>query len=71
VSDAAIEAVVRRILAEEGERGGAAPVSDAQIEQAVERVLGTMTDATVRRVVTEIAEQLVREEIEKINQTPE
>jgi len=43
-----------------------APPSSAEIEAAVRRVLHEMTADTVRQVVAEIAERLVREEIERI-----
>jgi CheY-like chemotaxis protein len=46
-------------------------VSDESVEQAVRRVLGRMTDEHVRSIVTEVAERLVREEIEKIKAKPE
>lgn len=49
----------------------AAPVSEAAIEAIVHRVLMRMTDQTVKDVVAETAERLVREEIEKIKSTPE
>jgi CheY-like chemotaxis protein len=42
-------------------------VNDAAIEQAVRRVLAQMTEETVRSIVHETAERLVREEIERIN----
>jgi len=60
---------VRRLVAEAEEHRPApvsAQVSDSQIEQAVQRVLAAMTDQTVRRTVVDVAEQLVREELERI-----
>ena len=48
----------------------AAPVlTDAMVEDAVRRALVRMTDGMVRRIVVETAERLIREEIEKINQS--
>jgi len=49
----------------------AAAVSEERIEEAVKRVLSRMTDDQVKRIVTEVAERLVREEIEKIKARPE
>ena len=49
----------------------AAPVSDAAIEEIVQRVLARMTQDTVRRVVAETAERLIREEIGKLKSTHE
>jgi CheY-like chemotaxis protein len=46
--------------------GPAARVSDATIEEIVQRVLHRMTDDVVRRVVLETAERLIKQEIEKI-----
>ncbi len=72
--EGAVEAIVRRVVAEEeaNRPAPAAPqISEAQIEESVLRVLATMTDDTVRRVVVDVAEQLVREEIEKIKDTSE
>ncbi|MCC7008417.1 MAG: response regulator [Acidobacteria bacterium] len=46
-------------------------VSDAAIEEAVRRVLASMTEDQVRRIVAETAERLVREEIERIKARPE
>jgi CheY-like chemotaxis protein len=40
--------------------------SEAEVEEIVRRVLGRMTADTVRQVVAETAERLVREEIERI-----
>jgi CheY-like chemotaxis protein len=48
-----------------------AVVSDAAIEDAVRRVLSRLTGDMVRQIVAETAERLVREEIEKIKNTPE
>jgi hypothetical protein len=66
-----IEATVRRVLEEHDAHHPAGQVSEEHIEQTVHRVLAAMTDATVRRVVVEVAEQLVREEIERIKANPE
>jgi len=49
----------------------AAAVSEASIEDAVRRVLTRMTDEQIRGIVHEVAERLVREEIEKIKANPE
>jgi DNA-binding response OmpR family regulator len=50
----------------------AAPqVSDAAVEAVVRRVLTRMTDQAVRQIVSDTAERLVREEIDKIKSTPE
>jgi len=46
-------------------------MSDAAVEAAVRRVLTRMTDDAVRRIVTETAERLIREEIQKIKNEPE
>jgi len=53
--------------------GPAAPpqISDAAIEEAVKRVLARMTESTVRQIVLDTAERLIREEIEKIKANPE
>ncbi|MEO7192315.1 MAG: response regulator [Vicinamibacterales bacterium] len=50
---------------------GAAPITEATVEDAVRRVLVRMTDELVRRIVLETAERLIREEIEKIKATPD
>jgi CheY-like chemotaxis protein len=42
------------------------PIDDAVIDVAVRRVLARMTDETVRAVVLDVAERLVRAEIDKI-----
>jgi CheY-like chemotaxis protein len=49
----------------------AAAVSEASIEDAVRRVLGRMTEEQIRGIVLDVAERLVREEIEKIKANPE
>jgi CheY-like chemotaxis protein len=41
-------------------------ISEAAIEQVVHRVLARMTDETVRKIVLENAERIIREEIERI-----
>jgi len=51
--------------------GGAAPVTEATVEDAVRRVLAKMTDELVRRLVLETAERLIKEEIEKIKAMPD
>jgi CheY-like chemotaxis protein len=52
-------------------QAGPAPVSEAAIEAIVLRVLAKLTDQTVKAVVAETAERLVREEIEKIKASSE
>ena len=46
-------------------------ISEASIEDAVRRVLVRMTDDLVRRIVVDTAERLIREEIERIKNTPD
>ncbi len=46
-------------------------VSEAMVEEVVRRVLAEMTGEAVQRIVTETAERLIREEIEKIKAQPE
>ena len=46
-------------------------IPDAAIEEAVRRVLAKMTETTVRQIVLDTAEKLIREEIEKIKANPE
>lgn len=46
-------------------------VSEAMVEEVVRRVLAEMTGESVQRIVTETAERLIREEIEKIKAQPE
>jgi len=48
-----------------------AGVSEAAIEEAVRRVLVRMTGDTVRQIVAETAERLVREEISRIKDNPD
>jgi hypothetical protein len=43
-----------------------APVSNDVVDEIVNRVIVRMGDRAVRETVTEIAERLVREEIERI-----
>jgi CheY-like chemotaxis protein len=56
---------------------GAAPagpppaIPEAAIEEAVRRILARMTETTVRQIVLDTAERLIREEIEKLKSTPE
>ncbi len=47
-----------------------AAISEAAIEEVVRRVLGRMTDETVRKVVLDTAERLIKEEIAKIKTKP-
>jgi CheY-like chemotaxis protein len=46
-------------------------ISETTLEEVVRRVLARMTDDTVRRIVLETAERLIKEEIERIKTTPE
>ena len=46
-------------------------MSEASIEDAVRRVLVRMTDDLVRRIVVDTAERLIREEIERIKNSPD
>jgi DNA-binding response OmpR family regulator len=48
-----------------------APIPEAALEEAVKRVLTKMTESTVRQLVLDTAERLIREEIEKIKANPE
>jgi CheY-like chemotaxis protein len=48
-----------------------APVTEADVEELVRRVLARMTADDVRRIVIETTERLVKEEIEKIKASPE
>jgi CheY-like chemotaxis protein len=60
------------LAAEEGDTSAAFPgfaapvVSDEMIEDIVGRVIARMSDGVVRQAVTEVAERLVRQEIERI-----
>jgi len=67
------EAFAALLSAEQGRRVspstvGAAPVSDDAMEEIVRRVLARMTDQVVRDSVIDVAERLVREEIDRIKQ---
>ena len=46
-------------------------MSEATIEEMVRRVLVRMTDETVRKIVLDTAERLIREEIERIKVSPD
>jgi len=46
-------------------------IPEAAIEEAVKRILAKMTESTVRQIVLDTAERLIREEIEKIKANPE
>ena len=46
-------------------------VSEAMVEEVVRRVLAKMSADTVRQIVLDTAEKLIREEIEKIKANPE
>jgi CheY-like chemotaxis protein len=60
------------LAAEEGDTAAAFPafgapaVSEAMIEDIVARVIARLGDSVVRQAVTEVAERLVRQEIERI-----
>jgi len=43
-----------------------AALSEAHVEEVVQRVVSRMTDELVRKIVLETAERLIREEIDKI-----
>ena len=47
---------------------GGPPVSDEKIEEIVRRVVASMADRTIRDTVVDVAERLVREEIDRIKQ---
>jgi CheY-like chemotaxis protein len=72
-SKISMAAAFSALLAAEQAQPAAAPapgpparISDATIEDIVQRVLHRMTDDVVRRVVVETAERLIKQEIEKI-----
>jgi hypothetical protein len=46
-------------------------IPEAAIEEAVKRILARMTETTVRQIVLDTAERLIREEIEKIKGSSE
>jgi len=48
--------------------GAAAPISDEKIEEIVRRVVASMADRTIRDTVIDVAERLVREEIDRIKE---
>ena len=65
------EAFATLLSAEQGRpvsasKAGASNVSDQAIDEIVNRVVARMTDQSVRETVIDIAERLVREEIERI-----
>jgi CheY-like chemotaxis protein len=63
------EAFAALLSAEQGRSlapSAIAPPSDALVEDIVQRVILRMSDRAVRTTVTEVAERLVREEIERI-----
>jgi CheY-like chemotaxis protein len=67
------EAFAALLSAEQGRRVspssvGSATVSDEAMEEIVRRVLARMTDHVVRDAVIDVAERLVREEIDRIKQ---
>jgi CheY-like chemotaxis protein len=79
-----VDAFAALLAVEQGEPGATVPAwpdtpaapagdTDALVEAVTQRVLARMTDATVREVVTarvlEVAERVVREEIERIKAT--
>jgi hypothetical protein len=48
--------------------GAPPPVSDQKIEEIVRRVVASMADRTIRDTVVDVAERLVREEIDRIKE---
>ena len=48
--------------------GAQPPISDEKIEEVVRRVVASMADRTIRDTVVDVAERLVREEIDRIKQ---
>jgi CheY-like chemotaxis protein len=67
------EAFAALLSAEQGRRVspssvGSSTISDEAMEEIVRRVLARMTDQVVRDVVIDVAERLVREEIDRIKQ---
>lgn len=67
------EAFVTLLSAEQGRsispsKTGASNVSDQTIDDIVNRVIARMTDQAVRETVIEVAERLVRDEIQRIKQ---
>ena len=65
------EAFAALLSAEQGRRvspstAGSAPMTDDAMDEIVSRVLARMTDKIVREMVIDVAERLVREEIERI-----
>jgi hypothetical protein len=65
------EAFAALLSAEEGRRVspstvGSATLSDDTMNEIVERVIARMADRVVRETVIDVAERLVREEIERI-----
>jgi CheY-like chemotaxis protein len=65
------EAFAALLSAEEGHRVspstiGSATISDEAMNEIVERVIARMTDRVVRETVIDVAERLVREEIDRI-----
>jgi hypothetical protein len=58
-------------LPAQGSRPAPGPsLTEAAVEDIVRRVLGRMTEDTVRRIVLETAERLIKEEIAKIRANP-
>jgi len=65
------EAFAALLSAEEGRRvspatTGSATISDEAMNEIVERVIARMADRVVRETVIDVAERLVREEIDRI-----
>jgi CheY-like chemotaxis protein len=63
------------LAAEQARPTGEAPpaavqLSDAVVEEMVRRTLARLTEGTVRSIVLEVAERLIREEIERIKAHP-
>jgi hypothetical protein len=70
------EAFSALLSAEQGRRVspstvGAATISDQTVEEIVEKVIARMTDKVVRETVIDVAERLVREEIQRIKGVPD
>ena len=64
------DAFAALVAAEQGQSFTAAPqsaeVSDETIDEIVRRVIGRMSEQAARTTVADVAERLVREEIERI-----
>ena len=70
------DAFAALLSAEEGRRVssstvGPATISDETVNEIVEKVIARMTDTVVRETVIDVAERLVREEIQRIKGVPD